>query len=266
MVMHVQYNISLPDHDGVVAESRKLIPSVYAGIEIGRNVPGDTSAVGYSGPTFVAIRSGKHCLSTAYSHAGDLENVVTLKEFEAFCKFENKLKPIFIVIVDAGPDENPRYQKVIDIEVHHFLKFDLDAIFIATNAPGRSAFNRVERRMAPLSRELAGLILPHEHYGSHLDSKGKTVDVHLEKKNFKHCWETLAEVWSALEIDKHPTVARYIDPEASEVDASTIFKKDLNRAAQHIRANQCFTQIVKCNLFIYLFTQQWVQLRIQIRN
>lgn len=42
-----------------------------------------------------------------------------------------------------------------------------------TNAPGRSAFNRAERRMAPLSRELAGLILPHDRYGTHLDSQGK---------------------------------------------------------------------------------------------
>jgi len=33
--------------------------------------------------------------------------------------------------------------------------------------------------MAPLSHELAGLILPHEHYGSHLV---KTVDKDLEEK------------------------------------------------------------------------------------
>jgi hypothetical protein len=37
--------------------------------------------------------------------------------------------------------------------------------------------------MAPLSRELAGLILQHDHYGSHLDNSGKTTDAELEKKN-----------------------------------------------------------------------------------
>jgi len=55
-------------------------------------------------------------------------------------------------------------------------------LFIAANAPGHSAFNRVERKMAPLSRELSGLILPHDHYGSHLDKKGDTVDPNLKKR------------------------------------------------------------------------------------
>ena len=58
--------------------------------------------------------------------------------------------------VDGGPDENPRYQKVIRVEIHHFLRYDFDSLFIATNAPGRSAFNIVERKMVPLSKELTG--------------------------------------------------------------------------------------------------------------
>lgn len=59
--MHVEYKITLPDHDWVVAERHKLIPSVYAGIVIGEaKLDGSPSNVSYSGPTFVAIRSGKH--------------------------------------------------------------------------------------------------------------------------------------------------------------------------------------------------------------
>lgn len=49
---------------------------------------------------------------------------------------------------------------------------------------GQSAYNAVERRMAPLSRDLTGLILPHAFYGSHLDGQGKTVDEKLEELNF----------------------------------------------------------------------------------
>ena len=60
----------------------------------------------------------------------------------------------------------------------------MDALFIATNAPGRSAFNRVERMMAPLSKELAGLILPYDHFERHLDGQGNTIDTELEKQNF----------------------------------------------------------------------------------
>ena len=69
-------------------------------------------------------------------------------------------KPVIIVVVDGGPDENPHFMKTISVAIHNFKIMNLDALFVCTNAPKHSAFNRVERRMAPLSRELAGLISP----------------------------------------------------------------------------------------------------------
>lgn len=174
LLMHVEYRVSLPDHDWVVAAKHKLIPSVYAGITIKRDGLGKTDAVTYSGPTYIAVRSGKHASSTAYAHGLDFQRLLDIKEFDSITRDPNTnmVKPIVVFSVDGGPDENPRYQKVIEIGIHHFVKNNLDALFIMTNAPGRSAFNRAERRMAPLSRELSGLILPHEHYGTHLDSQG----------------------------------------------------------------------------------------------
>lgn len=35
LLMHIEYRVTLPDHDWVVASKHKLIPSVYAGIKIG---------------------------------------------------------------------------------------------------------------------------------------------------------------------------------------------------------------------------------------
>ena len=63
-----------------------------------------------------------------------------------------------IVTVDGGPDENPRYEKTISCAVDYFNTHDLDAFFLVTNAPGRSAFNRIKRRVAPLSKELGGVL------------------------------------------------------------------------------------------------------------
>ena len=37
LLMHVEYRVSLPDHDWVVAERQKLVPSLYAGIQIHPN-------------------------------------------------------------------------------------------------------------------------------------------------------------------------------------------------------------------------------------
>jgi len=82
--------------------------------------------------------------------------LLILKEFEVITRsgIHCVVKPIFIFTVDGGPDENPKYQNVSRVAIHHFLWYDFDALFIATNSPGSSAFNRVERKIAPLSKEL----------------------------------------------------------------------------------------------------------------
>lgn len=122
----------------------------------------------------------------------------------------------------------------------------MDAIFIATNAPGRSAFNKVERRMAPLSRELSGVVLPHDYYGSHLNNAGISVDEDLERKNFKFAADCLAEIWSKTTIDNFPVVAEYIDPDKSELIDVAIWKKDENWFKDHVRSSQYFLQVSKC--------------------
>lgn len=51
-----------------------------------------------------------------------------------------------------------------------------------------------------------------DSFGTHLDSSGRTVGESLEKDNFKKAGDILAEIWSAVCIDGHEVVARYIDP------------------------------------------------------
>ena len=55
--------------------------------------------------------------------------------------------------------------------------------------------------MSLLSHDIAAAVLPHKNFGSHLDSQGKTIDVKLEKKNFFHVSEVLADIWSHTVID-----------------------------------------------------------------
>ena len=100
----------------------------------------------------------------------DLSELVTLDQFKAVCRrHDRKIKPILVITVDGGPDENPRFPKTIAAAVETFSKFDLDCMFVATEAPGQSAYNCVERRMSPHSRDISGVVLPHDHFGSHLD-------------------------------------------------------------------------------------------------
>lgn len=196
----------------------------------------------------MANRSGKHSRSTAFSHAKDFERMLEIGQFDKMTRnSQGELKPILVCFVDGGPDENPRYPKTIQVAIHHFVKNDYDARFIATNAPGRSAFNPVERRMAPLSKVLSGLILSHEHFGSHLDKSKKTIDSELEERNFFHAQEVLSERFESIKIDGHNVVSEAIAPNASEMAQDEIMFKDQQWTSHHVRSSQYLLQIKKCN-------------------
>ena len=185
LIMHASYEIRLPDHDFMKATKHKLTPSVYAAIEIKPPSSRADPEITYSGPAYIAIRSGKRDSSTAYTHGRDFDHLLELQQFHEIVKFENAVKPIGMILCDGGLDENPRFPKTLDVAIQHFKKYSLDALLISTHAPGMSAYNQVERRMAPLSKALSGLLLPREIFGPHLDSSRKTTDVNLEKSNFK---------------------------------------------------------------------------------
>lgn len=128
----------------------------------------------------------------------------------------NTMKLLVIIdFVEGEPDENPRYRKVKNFFIQLFKKYNLDALFTATNAPGLSAYNRFERRMAPLSKRLSGVILPHEHFGPHLDNRRITIDEDLEKWNYQHAGETVAKNWGEMKIDNNDVSAECRNPEDS---------------------------------------------------
>ncbi|KAK4878758.1 hypothetical protein RN001_011264 [Aquatica leii] len=208
-------------------------------------------AVGYSGPTHISIRSGKQASSTANTHTYDFESVLSVSAFKPLMMTEsNTVKPVIIIFVDGGPDKNLRYRKVKNFAIQHFKKYNLDALFIASNAPGRSAFNRVERRITSLSKHLSGVILPNEHFGvilsnehfgSHLDDKGMTVDEDLEKRNFQHAEESLSKVCSEMKIDSYDVSAEYRKPELEDLAES-----NLAWYSAHVRESQYLLQVMKC--------------------
>ena len=113
--IRVEHRVSLPDHVWLVADRHKLISSVYAGIHIMRDCFGNKEAVGFSCPAYTAMVSGKQQSSTIFSHGCDFEKLLNMEESEAITGSGISLlvKPVFVLPVDGGPDENPRYQNVI---------------------------------------------------------------------------------------------------------------------------------------------------------
>ena len=75
--------------------------------------------------------------------------------------------------------------------------------------------------MAPLSRELIGVIFEHQHFGNRLNSEKKTIDVELEKKNFEYAGKALAALWDSMPqngraIGGHDVDSRWVAPVAPE--------------------------------------------------
>lgn len=82
------------------------------------------------------------------------------------------------------------------------------------------------------------MTLDHQKLGKHLNEKGKTIDVDLEKANFEAAGKILAEIWSETVIDKYLTIAKYVSPQESELDeletASPLWK------SAHVRESHYF--------------------------
>ena len=95
------------------------------------------------------------------------------------------MKPLVLISVDSGLDETPKTRQALAVWARQFKNHNLDDVFIFTHAPGSSAYSAVERRMAPLSKDTAGIILPFDKFGNHLDAANKTIDINVEIKNSK---------------------------------------------------------------------------------
>ena len=112
MPMHMEYQVTLPDHDFIAAPKHKLIPSVIADMKLVKSKDLTNDAVTYSGATYIGVRSAKYSASSAFDHFQDMMRVRSLPEFAtSFQTDRHEEKKVVIVTVDGGPDENPRYEK-----------------------------------------------------------------------------------------------------------------------------------------------------------
>ena len=150
ILMYMECKVRLSDHNFVVGIRHTLIPSVYVVYEIKEN--GELS---YSGNTFIRIRSGKHDYSSAHTHAYDIKEL-----FESSNLPEG---PILVLSIDGAQDEAPRYPKPLATAMYFFKHLKLDVFLHGVNAAGLSAFDPIERRMSPLSHNIAGVAFLHEN-------------------------------------------------------------------------------------------------------
>ena len=166
-VQSVNEPVTIADHDFPMGTKQKLIPSVYLLIN-----PSDSSNTLHTSHMGIIVHPEYFVGTMSTTHMADLIEIVHNKEFKETTKCEENTKSIWVLLVDRGPDENPKHLKNI-LEYSKFFKNqDLDYLTVQTHAPGQSAYNLVERSMATLSEKLARISFPVDHFGTHLNSQG----------------------------------------------------------------------------------------------
>ncbi|CAG8778925.1 13736_t:CDS:2, partial [Gigaspora margarita] len=186
--------VSIPDHDFPLGKKMKLILSVYFLIN-----PNDTN-----------------------DSFPDLISIMNSEGYDEVIHIEKKIKPLWVLLVEGGPDENPKHLKnIIEYcKLFHFL--DLDYLTVHTHAPGQSSFNPVERGIAPFSSKLAEIVLSIDHYSTHLNSQGKVINEELAKKNFRFLGEKLCDIWQHDQSHGRNVRATYVDTHIDMFDDDDI--------------------------------------------
>ena len=116
---------------------------------------------------------------------------------------------------------------------------------------GNSAFNTIERYMAPLSKAMVGTVLEHNHHGNHLDASKKTTDKELEIKNFFYGQQALSDLFNKVTIEGHNVTSEAIKP-TSVQDRINKFggklsKRDRLFLHKHYQEGSLSFQLFKCN-------------------
>ncbi|CAG8773486.1 40064_t:CDS:2, partial [Gigaspora margarita] len=86
----------------------KLIPSVYLVID-----PANLNNSLRLGQLVIFVRSEYFVGTILLTHMSDLESIIPNQEFAAAIMKEDKVKPVWVLLVDGEPDENPKHMKNI---------------------------------------------------------------------------------------------------------------------------------------------------------
>ncbi|CAG8446961.1 4526_t:CDS:2 [Scutellospora calospora] len=181
--------VQIPDYDFVHGSNQKLIPLVYLIIKLS-----EANDDLWTRQVAIFVRPQWSIGTLSITHMEDLTCLVLDNQYSEALKMNSDIKPIWILLVNGGPDENPRHLKNIESYCKIFKKFDLDYLSVRMYTLGQSKYNPVERSIAIFSSKLAGVVLPIDHFGKHLDSQSRVINNELANKNFHYASSMLINI------------------------------------------------------------------------
>ena len=101
--------------------------------------------------------------------------------------------------------------------------------------------------MAQLSKQLLGLVLPHDTYGTQLHGSGKTIDPLKELEKFKKAGQVLSNIWSETTIDDFTLTATCVDISDNAANFKSFIDVNLGirQLEIHVHISKYLLQITK---------------------
>src|SRR6266498_3071178 len=94
--------VSVADYDFPIGSEQKLIPSVYLMIK-----PDESKDELRTGQLAIFIRPQRSIGTSSLIHMQDLESLTLDSKYDDILKTNGQIRPIWMLLVDGGPDENP---------------------------------------------------------------------------------------------------------------------------------------------------------------
>ena len=93
-------------------------------------------------------------------------------------------KPVLLIETNDIQDEALQFLIFLATEISLFKELNLDVLLHRVNASGLTAFNLMQKYIAPVSHDIAGVLLRHDFFANNLDLSENISDCKQEKKKF----------------------------------------------------------------------------------
>ena len=173
------------------------------------------------GDVFCFVKSLKYQRSTSYEQTRN--QLYLMDKYPALFRMpgSNEMKPVLVIMVDGGQDENPRFYGQIMSSAQLFMRCQLQLLILFTRAGGFSSLNSVERAQCWVTCALSGCKFPSDHYGKvKLDEEGQPRTqqmLELEKSNHEYACLQVVKCINACNAYDKPMQAS-IPPAPKECD------------------------------------------------
>lgn len=189
--------------------------------------------VPHTGTVYVLNRATKFHQASSVAHASDLASLLL---------HQLPHKAVVSVLVDGGPDFNPRHVKNLLAFGRLWRDMNLDCLMVTCHAPGQSPYNPVEHAWSVLANALTGVTFPNHLPGESPPEAQDIPEADKRRKEsviFDQAIDQLGGYWKEKSFDGFPVVPMKV--ECLEAEEKY---RDNNKLDEYVNASS--RKVIEC--------------------